>query len=81
MKLTRDELRKMISDEILKEGILDTAENIATTTLSHFVIGDAAALTKALTIDTGRAVSALADLNQLLKPVNFDLIDIGDIWC
>ena len=73
MKLSKRQLNIMIQEELVREGFLDTAENLATTGLGHFAVGDAAALTKALTIDLTRAVNSLARLNEILHPVGINL--------
>ena len=76
-KLNRLELRALINEAVINEDLLDTAENAATTLLGHAGIGDAAALIKALTLDLGRAIDNLYDLNQVLKYANLSITDIG----
>jgi hypothetical protein len=68
MKLTRGQLREAINDVLISEGILDTAENWATTAFGHLGIGDIAAGLKAGTLDLARVTKDLSDLGDLLLP-------------
>ena len=75
--ITQQELRGLIQEEAIKEGMLDSVENLATAGLSHLGVGDAAALLKALTLDSARAVSSMTALDRSLKVADFKLADVA----
>ena len=76
MRITRRQLRSLLREVLIAEGILDAAENWAVTALGHAGVGDVAAGIKAGTVDLGRVVKDASDLGSLLKPYGLPGITI-----